>query len=167
MRKGDTTQNASTMSNVLVQQGAYNRVPKDFLIAFWGSLDCGITHGYPSSVIDNHYGSYHAYRAILEKKGWYKNVKGLGTAIPYTYDRKDKEGYGRKMIGLFNRVSCHDPNPNPKDTKACLEALRRIAEAGKIERISIHPGPHGLHRETKMLEAVFADSPIKILVRHY
>lgn len=157
----------TAMSNVLVERGSYNRVPMSFLIAFWGSTDCAITHGYPSSVIDNHYGSYHAYRDILEKKKWHNNGKGVGKAIPYVYDRKDKEGYGRKMIGLFDRISCHDTTVDPRITKECMEGLRRVAEAGKIERISIHPGIHGSTREAKMLDSVFAGSPIKVLLRQY
>ena len=161
------TQTSTTMTNVLVERGEFNRVPKDFLIAFWGSTDCAITHGYPSSVIDNHYGSYHAYRAILEKKKWYNSTKGVGKVIPYVYNREGKEGFGRKMVGLFNRVSTHDPNVDPKVTKECLEGLRRIALAGKINRISIHPGPHGVDREAAMFEHVFKDTDIKILLRHH
>lgn len=143
---------------LLVQKGNYTDVPKEFLLAFWGSTDCAITHGPMDLCVGNYYGTFHYMREKLDSTKSKKQF--VGKAIPYKHPKT-----GRKIVGLFDRENHLDTNPEEKAVKSCLVALKKIMIAGKLSKVSMHQNYLGATSLELLVHEIFETTEFDVLIR--
>ena len=132
----------------------FTSVPDYFAIAFWGSLDGGITHGDAYQVTTKYPKLYKDFKEASEKFG----QKMLGKAAKWA--KNDKGQVHFILVDSLSYARVGDPQLRME----ALEHMRDQLLKTDIRKISMPYPPNFSGNFEQMVRDVFADTDFAILV---